>query len=188
MSIYQCFYVDVPFCRSVYQLICLSAWKSVYSLQPNLQYGLGPFLVVHFGLLHYRDEGQFLQLLQDGGSCTLLRQLLAVALTLSRELAHRHTGQEALHVGRPTLLQHLGTEEDRKVCETQSRAGYDCNGHIKHLEHQLPRMQLDILLTKSCVSTFRFDSTVSSWAAKQVSSVLRRRIRLHTQTWLSLVQ
>lgn len=85
-----------------------------------LQYCLGTFFVVYFGLLHYRHEGQLFQLLQDRESCTLLRQLLAVAFTLWGELTHRHTGQEAFHVRWAALLQHLGKEHDGKVSAMHS--------------------------------------------------------------------
>ncbi len=79
-------------------------------LRPQLQYledGLGSFLVVGLGLLHSGDEGQLLQVLQDGQSGTLLGQLLAVALALCRELPHGDAGQETFHVWGAALLQHL---------------------------------------------------------------------------------
>lgn len=62
---------------------------------PKIQYledGLGTFLVMRLGFLYSGDEGQFLQVLQDGQSGTLLGQLLAVALSLSRKLPNGHTG------------------------------------------------------------------------------------------------
>lgn len=76
----------------------------------NRQYledGLGAFLVVRLGLLHSWDEGQFLQVLQDGEGGALLGQLLAVAFTLGAELADGDARQEALHVRGAALLQHL---------------------------------------------------------------------------------
>lgn len=73
-----------------------------------LEDGLGAFLVVRLGFLHDGDEGQLLQVLQDGESSTLLGQLLAVALALRRELPDADAGQKALHVRGAALLQNLG--------------------------------------------------------------------------------
>lgn len=74
-----------------------------------LEDGLGAFLVVRLGLLHDRDEGQLLQVLQDGEGGALLGQLLAVAFALGAELADGDAGQEAFHVRGAALLQHLRT-------------------------------------------------------------------------------
>lgn len=78
------------------------------------------FLVVCLGFLHSGDEGQFLQVLQDGQSSALLGQLLAVALSLSRELPNSDTGQEAFHVWRPALFQHLARRQDKNGCQQGS--------------------------------------------------------------------
>lgn len=72
-----------------------------------LEDGLGAFLVVRLGFLHSWDEGQFLQVLQDGEGGALLGQLLAVAFALGAELADGDAGQEAFHVRGAALLQHL---------------------------------------------------------------------------------
>lgn len=93
----------------------MRVWKGTkrsHSTQPQrqrqyLEDGLSPFLVMRLGFLHSGDEGQFLQVLQDGQSGTLLGKLLTVALTLSRELPNSDTGQEAFHVRGPALFQHL---------------------------------------------------------------------------------
>lgn len=85
------------------------------ALPQYLEDGLGTFLVVCLGFLHSGDEGQLLQVLQDGQSGTLLGQLLAVALALSRELPHRDAGQEAFHVRGAALLQHLGQMWEEQV-------------------------------------------------------------------------
>lgn len=78
-----------------------------FTLLKYLEDGLGSFLVVCLGFFHSGYGGKLLQVLQDGQSGTFLGQLLAVALTLGRELPHGDTGQEAFHVWGPTLLQHL---------------------------------------------------------------------------------
>lgn len=80
-----------------------------------LEDGLGAFLVVRLGLLHDRDEGQLLQVLQDGEGGPLLGQLLAVAFALGAELADGDAGQEAFHVRGAALLQHLRTGWKRGV-------------------------------------------------------------------------
>lgn len=87
-------------------------------LYTQLQYlkdGLGTFFVVCLGFLHSGDEGQLLQVLQDGQSSTLLGQLLAVALALSRELAYRDASQEAFHVWGAAFLQHLGKIRESEI-------------------------------------------------------------------------
>lgn len=97
-------FVDlVPFMSKVHVCTaCLNPESPQY-----LEDGLGTFLVVCLGFLHNGDEGQLLQVLQDGESGTFLGQLLAVALALGGELSHSDTGQEAFHVWRAALFQHL---------------------------------------------------------------------------------
>lgn len=89
---------------------CFS-WSKSWLLY--LEDGLGAFLVVRLGFLHSGDEGQLLQVLQDGQSSTLLGQFLAVALALSRKLPYGDAGQEAFHVWGAALLQHLGEHTGR---------------------------------------------------------------------------
>lgn len=80
-------------------------------LAAYLEDGLGTFLVVRLGFLHSGDEGQLLQVLQDGQGGTLLGQLLTISLALGRELPHGDASQEAFHVWGAALLQHLvGTQ------------------------------------------------------------------------------
>lgn len=85
------------------------AFSTFFSLANRLylEDGFGAFFVVCLGLLYSWDEGQFLQVLQDGEGSALLWQLLAVAFTLGAELADCDAGQEAFHVRGAALLQHL---------------------------------------------------------------------------------
>lgn len=90
----------------------MGAWRELSGCHREanrwyLEDGLGAFFVVCLGLFHSWDEGQFLEVLQDGEGGALLGQLLAVAFALGAELADGDASQEALHVGRAALLQHL---------------------------------------------------------------------------------